>query len=232
MSTDTATLASPTFTLEEVVAHFEHWRRKKKKRGADSRAVVVGGNRCGERLWVVASHAPAAPQRSGSEQTARNCLAAADDGRGVPRRLQRSSNLRLRWLCKRSAGSPHRVVWSSSAPTGCGCASSPVRGSMRAPCSSASWGWDDVAADPAKPRLRRHRAGGFPPRHRWAGGAVPATAGGRPLHRGDLRLPQPSPYWPEAVVLRRPRLLAVSETPLPRPPELVAQFGAGERQQF
>ena len=40
MSTDTATLASPTFTLEEVVAHFEHWRRKKKK-----------GERIPEQLW-------------------------------------------------------------------------------------------------------------------------------------------------------------------------------------
>ena len=33
MSTDTTTLARPTFTLEEVAAHFEHWRRKKKKGG-------------------------------------------------------------------------------------------------------------------------------------------------------------------------------------------------------
>jgi hypothetical protein len=33
MSTDTKTLARPTFTLEEVAAHFEHWRRKKKKGG-------------------------------------------------------------------------------------------------------------------------------------------------------------------------------------------------------
>jgi len=31
MSTDTATLASPTFTLEEVAAHFEGWRRQKRK---------------------------------------------------------------------------------------------------------------------------------------------------------------------------------------------------------
>ena len=32
----------------------------------------------------------------------------------------------------------------------------------------ASWGWADVAADRAEPGARRPRAGGLPPRHRWA----------------------------------------------------------------
>ena len=40
MSTDTATLASPTFTLEEVAEHFEDWRRQKRR-----------GERIPEQLW-------------------------------------------------------------------------------------------------------------------------------------------------------------------------------------
>jgi len=40
MSTDTATLASPTFTLEEVAAHFEDWRQQKRR-----------GERIPEQFW-------------------------------------------------------------------------------------------------------------------------------------------------------------------------------------
>ena len=40
MSTDIATLARPTFTLEEVAEHFEDWRRQKHR-----------GERIPEQLW-------------------------------------------------------------------------------------------------------------------------------------------------------------------------------------
>jgi hypothetical protein len=40
MDTDTVTLPSPTFTLEEVAEHFEAWRRQKRR-----------GERIPEQLW-------------------------------------------------------------------------------------------------------------------------------------------------------------------------------------
>ena len=65
MSTDTKTLARRTFTLEEVAAHFEHWRRKKKK-----------GRRIPEQLW---SEAIALVEAYGlSQVTRRLCLSGRD----------------------------------------------------------------------------------------------------------------------------------------------------------
>ncbi|MGB5830626.1 MAG: hypothetical protein WBG92_01365, partial [Thiohalocapsa sp.] len=78
MSTDTTTLASPTFTLEEVAAHFEHWRREKKK-----------GERIPEQLW---SEAIALVETEGlSHVTRRLRLSGRDlnERRGMPGSGQR-----------------------------------------------------------------------------------------------------------------------------------------------
>ena len=71
MSDDTASLSTPTqaLTLKEVAAHFEHWRREKKK-----------GERIPEQLW---SEAIALVEAYGlSQVTRRLCLS----GRGLNKR--------------------------------------------------------------------------------------------------------------------------------------------------
>ena len=73
MSTDTATLASPTFTLEEVAAHFEDWRRQKRK-----------GERIPEQLW---SEAIALVEAYGLSQVTRRLRLSGRDlnkRRGLP----------------------------------------------------------------------------------------------------------------------------------------------------
>ena len=73
MSTDTTTLARPTFTLEEVAAHFEHWRREKKR-----------GERIPEQLW---SEAIALIEDYGLSQVTRRLRLSGRDlnkRRGMP----------------------------------------------------------------------------------------------------------------------------------------------------
>jgi hypothetical protein len=73
MSTDTATLASPTFTLEEVAEHFEDWRRQKR-----------GGERIPEQLW---SEAIALIEDYGLSQVTRRLRLSGRDlnkRRGMP----------------------------------------------------------------------------------------------------------------------------------------------------
>jgi hypothetical protein len=73
MSTDTATLASPTFTLEEVAEHFEDWRRQKHR-----------GERIPEQLW---SEAIALVEAYGLSQVTRRLRLSGRDlnkRRGLP----------------------------------------------------------------------------------------------------------------------------------------------------
>lgn len=73
MSTDTATLASPTFTLEEVAAHFDDWRRQKRR-----------GERIPEQLW---SEAIALVEAYGLSQVTRRLRLSGRDlnkRRGLP----------------------------------------------------------------------------------------------------------------------------------------------------
>jgi hypothetical protein len=73
MSTDIATLASPTFTLEEVAEHFEDWRRQKQR-----------GERIPEQLW---SEAIALVEAYGLSQVTRRLRLSGRDlnkRRGLP----------------------------------------------------------------------------------------------------------------------------------------------------
>ena len=73
MSTDTATLANPTFTLEEVAEHFEDWRRQKRR-----------GERIPDQLW---SEAIALLEAYGLSQVTRRLRLSGRDlnkRRGLP----------------------------------------------------------------------------------------------------------------------------------------------------
>jgi len=82
MSTDTTTLARPTFTLDEVAAHFEHWRREKRK-----------GERIPDQLW---SEAIALIEGYGLSQVTRRLRLSGRDlnkRRGMPGSGQRRGRL-------------------------------------------------------------------------------------------------------------------------------------------
>ena len=183
-----APIESP-LTLEEVAEHFAQWRRRKKK-----------GERIPEPLWSEAlglvgtygvSQVTRTLRLSGTDLNKRrgkSGQANADRELAGRRPLWRS----IRWSWIRPRGRrPARCGWSWNARTGCACASGQPVVLTCWRWSSVSWGPEHVAADTTKPCLSRLRAGGFPPRHRWAGRPVPATARGESLGRGDFCVPQP-----------------------------------------
>ena len=77
------------------------------------------------------------------------------------------------------------------------------------------WRECDDPAHPATPYLCGHRARRLPQGHRWTRRRVPPAPGRQPACRCRLRLSQPLGHRPQALAVRRPRLLALSEATLP-----------------